>query len=514
LDTDLGGTDDVVSPTASQKDGKTEVTFSHKLVTKDTWDSPFTIGPVKIIWAIGMDQFLGYHGDQPQNRGSKIIDFFENDVCGPKMGCTSCLTNSKCVYCGSDKLCYDKTNTGKCDQLNTTCTKETKAPQVCANPLPNAWVPPGYCASIWATNLNAPRGLVTASNGDILVVESRINQITVLWNASGQIQRARLAGGSGINHGIAISNDFVYASNPTTVFRWKYMAGQREDLGAAETVVYNVPCCHHSTRSLAFDRQGRLYVSVGSASNVDPDSTHARIVRFDVGNVPSGGINWNAGFLFADGLRNEVGITFDAQDRLWGVENGCDNLNRADLGGDIHINNPSEEVNLFDVPGRFYGYPYCWSEYTLPTFGQGRGSQWLHPDFTGDGVHTDAWCKNPANVVKPEYNMLAHTAPLDIKFNSYDTFPGFPVGGAFVSLHGSWNRQPPAGYRIIYLTFANGLPTGETVLIRNSGTSQNWPNNIRPVGITFNTCNENSNCLYFSSDSSGHIIEIRFDGTK
>jgi len=379
------------------------------------------------------------------------------------------------------------------------------------NPVPNAWVPDGFCASVWTSGLINPRGLYVASNGDLLVVEAGKTQVTVLWESSpGQIMESTLAYATNINHGIAVSGGFLYASSSTTVYRWKYMAGQRDNLGSPETVINSVPCCGHSTRTLFFDQNGLLYLSTGSSSNVDSDSRQARVRRFDVTTIPGGGINWNTGYLFADGLRNEVGLAMDSQNRLWGVENGCDNLVRNDLGGDIHNNNPSEEVNLFDVPGKFYGYPYCWSEFNLPAgTGKGIGAQWAHPNFINDGVHSDAWCQNTNNVVPPKWNFPAHSAPLDIKFYSGNDFPGFPSGGAFISFHGSWNRQPPIGYNVFYLAFQNGLPTAQTQILRNNGTSATW--NVRPVGLGLRKCGT-QDCLYVTSDSSGQIIQISYEG--
>lgn len=101
--------------------------------------------------------------------------------------------------------------------------------------------------------------------------------------------------------------------------------------------------------------------------------------------------------LFAEGLRNEGGLAFDNNGVLHGVENGADNLNRADLGGDIHDLNPTEEFNRFDGPlGQHFGYPYCFSTYNLP--GYAPGTQFAWPDFMNDGVHNDDWCKNVNNV--------------------------------------------------------------------------------------------------------------------
>jgi len=274
--------------------------------------------------------------------------------------------------------------------------------------------------------------------------------------------------------------------------------------------VKNIPCCHHTTRSLVFDSFGKLYVESGSGSNVDPDSTHARIMKFDISSIPPGGIDWPKGELFADGLRNEVGIRFDHQGRLWGVENGCDDLNRDDLGGDIHENNPSEEMNVFLASGLFYGYPYCWSEYLLAdNHSQPRGAQWVHENFINDGTHSDQWCQNPKNVQKPAWNFQAHMAPMDIIFWNKDSFPS--QYAAFVSFHGSWDRQPPVGYRVDWVEFANGFPVKSEKFLYYSGpgeTGPNWPH--RPVGMAESSCYF-GNCLILSSDSSGILIAIGYN---
>jgi glucose/arabinose dehydrogenase len=146
-------------------------------------------------------------------------------------------------------------------------------------------------------------------------------------------ERAVLAQQTGLNHAVRINGNYLYASNGTTVFRWAYTAGDRSDLGDAEIVVDGIPCCqNHVTRSLAFDKNNFLYVQCGSSSNVDPDALHARIKQFDVsGDIPAGGLSWDSGYLFANGLRNEVGIRFDNSWNLWGVENGVDNEFRVGM---------------------------------------------------------------------------------------------------------------------------------------------------------------------------------------
>ena len=381
--------------------------------------------------------------------------------------------------------------------------------------LANAGLPTGYCAWTWASGLTNPRGIMRNANGDLLVVEQNAGRITLLYDDNGNgvsdtNERVTLPPTSGLNHGIAMQGGYLYASSESTVYRWPYTGG-RQALGTPQTVVSGLPTGGHSTRTLLFDGQGRLYVAIGSGSNVDSDSSRARIIRY-AATALAGGATYAQGEVFAEGMRNEVGITVDSQGRVWGVENGRDDLNRADLGGDIHNDNPAEELNLFATSGRFYGYPYCWSEFLLPAgVGMGPGTQWVDPQFTGDGTHTDAWCRDTANVVPPVLSMQAHSAPLDIKFYGGGAFPADMTGRAIISFHGSWDRTAATGYKVVSVPFgANGMPSGDPVpLLEYSGagdTGSGWPH--RPVGIDTGVDGR----LFVSSDASGIIIAIGYKG--
>jgi len=385
---------------------------------------------------------------------------------------------------------------------------DTYAAIQCATPLPYAKVADGFCAFVWASGLSAPRGVLVAPNNDVLVVEQSQNRITVLFEQNGVISRAILAQGGGLNHAIKIHQGYLYASSASAVYRWPYTTGQRTNLGTPQTVVTGIPTGGHATRSLELE-DNVIYVQVGSQNNIDRTSVRSRISTFDVSSIPSGGYAFTAGKVYADGLRNEVGIRFDPQGQLWGVENGCDNLRRDDLGGDIHNDNPSEELNLLSAPGKFYGYPYCWSQFSMPVnFSQPAGSQWAHPDFIADGVHTDAWCKNLANVVPPAYNFPAHLAPMDIIWYSGEGDWNIPKGDAFVSFRGSWNRSPPSGYKVSHVKFVDGKPVSDANFLAYQGpgeTGLNWPH--RPVGLGWAKCGGET-CLLVSSDASGVIIAI------
>ena len=375
----------------------------------------------------------------------------------------------------------------------------------------NATVPPGFCAWVWADALGSPRGATINGAGDLLVVDSSQDAVVLLYDddgdgVSGATERVELANVSGINHGVAISGGFLYASSETTIYRWSYSGG-RSPLSGESTVVTGLPSGGHRTRTLAFDGSGYLYVSVGSESNLDDNSDRARVIRFSPSQLEAGA-SFGEAEVWGDGTRNEVGLRFDAQGRLWGVENGSDNLDHPDMG-DIHEDNPGEEVNLFEQPGAFYGYPDCWSEGLLPSeFAQGPGTQWAYPSSDVD----DAWCRAPANVVPPVMVMQAHSAPLDIIFYSGSSFPADFVGDALVSFHGSWNRSAETGYKVVRLPCDDaGMPTGSVEpLLEYSGsgdTGSDWPH--RPVGLAVTPDGK----LLVTSDASGVVIAVGYDGS-
>jgi glucose/arabinose dehydrogenase len=279
----------------------------------------------------------------------------------------------------------------------------------------------------------------------------------------------------------------------------------------------------HWTRTLAFDASHRLYISVGSYANVDSDSYRARIRRFPAftDNVPSGGVDFTTAEVFADGLRNEVGLAFDETGVLWGVENGPDKLYRADLGGDIHEDNPAEELNRFpeSQKGQSWGYPYCFTEYDIPNGkGLGRGTIWAWPSFMGLGTYTDAWCR--ANTNPPALAMQGHSAPLGMTFYRHDAATlassacrapsgqgGFPKawdGDAFVGFHGSWNRDVPTGYKVVRIPITTDPNTGAVTaaspidILKSEGPGAKWASGFRPVDVDFDPCGR----LMISSDGS------------
>jgi glucose/arabinose dehydrogenase len=388
---------------------------------------------------------------------------------------------------------------------STTCTEGASV---------DAWVQdPGYCVYQYATGLGAPRQMAFAPNGDLFVNNGNV---TVLFDQDGDgsisnAERFMFGTAPGLNHGIAFSRDasYVYASSSTTVYRWRYTAGLRHAMGDPEVVVANIPTGGHVTRTLVFDSQGRLYVSVGSASNIDVDpvlvQTRAQIRRFTIpASLPAGGMAYTTGEVFASGMRNEVGLYVDARDRLWGVENGRDDLTE---NGDIHNDNPAEEVNLIDGTGAsYYGYPSCYSEFKRSN-GKGPGTQWADKTLELTDSKTDAWCQDPANVHPPAFALPAHWAPLGIL--EY-TGTALPLGNdLIVAAHGSWDRNPAVGRVLARLHRDGDTITSFEPIIGERGSDNNlrqgqW--NVRPVDVRQGP----DGALYFSDDMGGHVFKVTY----
>ncbi|KAI1738599.1 soluble quino protein glucose dehydrogenase [Xylaria scruposa] len=384
---------------------------------------------------------------------------------------------------------------------------------------------PGWSYVKVAGGLRSPRDLVLDSRGRLLIVQDGVGLSQHLVDANGCITNTRIViSNPDLNHGVCLSADgnTLFASSSSTVFRWNYDPITGDVSPNPVVVVSGMATSGHTTRTLVIPahRQDLLVVSHGSASNLDlatsePDTGRAIVKVFNVSSVPLGGYNyvsqgWNAGY----GLRSEVGLAFDGNNMLWGVENSADNLVRSVNGTttDVHTDNPSEELNfLGDVTlanDKWYGYPYCFTvwepnEFLDRVFQVGQQFvQWPIATFFGDEMCSDVLS------IPPALGFQAHSAPLGCKFDAKFT-------NLFVTFHGSWDRQPPTGYKVVAVPFAQG-PDGsyapEAPLWSNRGTiDMFYPQDetqcssstcIRPVGLVFDAAGR----LYVTSDASGELF--------
>jgi len=324
-------------------------------------------------------------------------------------------------------------------------------------------VPAGLKVQAFATGLANPRSLYVLPNGDVLVVEtggppgpvSRPKELVMNWvermahsrTKPGQrILLFRDTNGDGvptqktvfIDHlnspfGVVLVGNDLYVANTDAVVRYPYTTGQTQitDPGVKLCDLPGGPIDHHWTKSLTASPDGsELYAGVGSNSNITENGIQAEVGRASIWQIDR---TTGAHREYATGLRNPNGLQFEPHAHvLWAVIN-----ERDELGPDLV---PDYLTSVKD--GAFYGWPYSY-------YGQ-------HIDPRVQPQRPDLVAK----AIAPDYALSSHVAPLGLVFYSGSNLPEHYRGGAFVGEHGSWNRAVLNGYKIVYIPFVDGRPSG------------------------------------------------------
>ena len=350
-------------------------------------------------------------------------------------------------------------------------------------------VPAGLQVKALATGLKNPRSLYVLPNGDILVVESggpkapvnRPKEIVMNWvekmahsrSKPGQrILLFRDANGDGvpelqsvlIDHltspfGVVLVGNDLYVADTDAVLRFPYQTGQTRITapGVKLCDLPGGPIDHHWTKSLTASPDGtKLYAGVGSNSNITENGIGAELGRAAIWEIDRA---TGAHREFATGLRNPNGLQFEPQTHaLWAVVN-----ERDELGPDLV---PDYLTSVKD--GGFYGWPYSYyGQHLDPRVRPQR------PDLV-------------AKAIPPDYALSSHVAPLGLVFDTGQNLPAHYRGGAFVGEHGSWDRSVLNGYKVVYVPFTDGRPSGmaEDVVTGfiAGGTARG-----RPVGLAMDT---------------------------
>jgi glucose/arabinose dehydrogenase len=345
----------------------------------------------------------------------------------------------------------------------------------------------GLQVTAFAKDLDHPRWLYVLPNGDVLVAETDApprpeegnglkawfmsffqkragstrtaspNRITLLRDGDGdgiaEIKRPFL---TGLNSpfGMALVGDALYVANTDALMRFHYDGETVSPTGEKVADLPGGPIDHHWTKNVIASEDGKkLYVTVGSNSNVgenglDKEESRAAILEID----PATGNSR----IFASGLRNPNGLGWQPQSKqLWTVVN-----ERDELGNDLV---PDYLTSVKD--GGFYGWPFSY-------FGQ-------HVDTRVKEQRPDL----VATALVPDYGLGAHTASLGLAFYDGKLLPEHFLGGAFVGQHGSWNRDPRAGYKVIFVPFKDGEPSGPPEDILTGFVDADGNARGRPVGV-------------------------------
>ncbi len=326
--------------------------------------------------------------------------------------------------------------------------------------------PEGFTVTKFADKLDNPRISYLAPNNDIFVVESNTkssaDRITLFQdlNKDGTYE-VREVFKENLNqpYGMLVLGNYFYIANTDGLYRFPYTAGAKKLEGEGEKIVelpaggYN----NHWTRNLIANKDGsKLYISVGSASNVGEYGMDEEVRRAGILEVNPDG---SGEIIYADGLRNPVGMDWNpVTGELWTAVN-----ERDELGDDLV---PDYITSV--KKGGFYGWPYAY-------FGQIE-------DPRMKGERPDLVQKS----IVPDVPVGNHTASLGLTFYTHDAFPEKYREGAFIGQHGSWNKKEISGYKVLFVPFKNGKPSGVpedflTGFIADRDNAEVWG---RPVGVT------------------------------
>jgi glucose/arabinose dehydrogenase len=362
----------------------------------------------------------------------------------------------------------------------------------------------GLKVARFAEGLDHPRWLYQLPNGDILVAEANsppreakgieaavakrmmekagagvpsANRITLLRDADGDgVAELKTPFITGLNSpiGMALVGDQLFIANTDSVVAFTYTPGATRIEGAGRKIAdlpAQAPNNHWVRNVIASPDGSTLYVSVGSNSNIgehgmDSERERAAILAMN--------LDGSGRRIFASGLRNPNGMAFEpVTGLLWTV------VNERDMIG--HDTPPDYMTAVRD--GGFYGWP--WS-------------------YWGQNVDARVEPANPAMVaraLKPSYALGAHTASLGLHFYGGELLPERYRGGVFIGQHGSWNRNPPSGYRVIFVPFTAGNPSGQPVEILGGFLNAKGEAQGRPVGVI-----EDSAGALLVADDVGNII--------
>ncbi|WP_222909397.1 PQQ-dependent sugar dehydrogenase [Pseudomonas sp. DNDY-54] len=346
-------------------------------------------------------------------------------------------------------------------------------------------VPDNFSVTAIATDLKVPRQTLVLPNGDILVAEGKGgnapklkpkdviagyikaqgntsvkggDRLTLLRDADGdgtyELQTV-FADDLNAPYGLAFHDGNLYVANQDSVVRFAYEEGQTEASGEP-TKVTDLPSeiNHHWTKAMTISPDGQyLYVGIGSNSNITERGMDAEVDRAMVWQIDA---ETGAHKPYATGLRNPTALAIQpGSGELWAVVN-----ERDELGENLV---PDYLTSVKE--GGFYGWPY---------------SYW------GQNVDDRVRPQDPDKVaaaITPDYALGSHVAALGVDFSIPELGEQF-ANGAFVGEHGSWNREDPSGYKVVFVPFSNGRPSGEPVDFVTGFRTDEGKTRGRPVGVT------------------------------
>ncbi len=345
-------------------------------------------------------------------------------------------------------------------------------------------MPAGFQVNVFAKDLGNARNLAVAPDGTVYLTRREEGDILALrdTNKDGRADlKQTVASGHEYVNGITINQNRLYFVTDQEL----YVAnlGQNGTITKPQQLINDLPDGgQHPNRTIAFGPDGMLYISVGSSCNACDESNeeHATMLRAQ----PDG----SQRTIFAQGLRNTIPFGWHPQTKeFWGLDHGTDWR-----GNTI----PPEELNQLRQ-GQHYGWPFCW--------GDRRPDVYLSAD--PQGATKEQFCQKTQ---APTLTYTAHSAPLAMVFYTGSQFPAQYRNDAFVTMRGSWNRNPPVGYKVVRVRYQNGKPVAFEDFVTGFHNQQKQTQFGRPVGMAIAP----DGALLFTDDTNGVIYRVTYTAKK
>ncbi len=345
--------------------------------------------------------------------------------------------------------------------------------------------PPGFRINVFAAGLGNARILAVAPDGTVYVSRREEGDVLMLKDADGDGRAdsapVKVASRAGA-HGIAVHDGMFYLVTVKELFVADIQPDGR--LGPLTMLIGDLPDAgQHPNRTIAFGPDGMLYISVGSTCNACNESNqeNATLLRA----TPDG----KSRTIVATGLRNTIGFAWHpSTGELWGMDHGIDYL-----GDEIQ----PEELNKIEF-GKQYGWPHVWG-------GAGAAGGFNPQSTPVGGISKEQWRASSTPMV---LGATAHAAPMQMVFARGSAFPAAYDGDAFVTMRGSWNRNPASGYEISRVRFSRGQPTAIEPFVTGFLSDGGKTHIARPVGLAF----ARDGALLMADDGNGVIYRVAYEG--
>ncbi len=382
-------------------------------------------------------------------------------------------------------------------------------------------LPDGFSALVVASNVGTARHITATPQGDLYVkLDGNVNGKGILYlhddNKDGKAETITGFGDYG-GTGILIKNGYLYTSSDNDIYRYKLDENDKVANGALpEKIVTGlINRHHHSSKSIAVDNDGNLYVNIGAPSNICAQKGNDKLGQMPCPLLDSTGGIWKFkadklnqtygdGIRYTTGLRNVVGLDWnDVTNSLFVMQHGRDNLSTTFPA--LYTPEQSAELPaecMYELHnGDNAGWPYMY-------YDEFQHKKLVCPEYGGDGKK-----EADSKYISPVVAFPGHMAPDGLLFYTGNMFPEKYKNGAFVAFHGSWNRapEPQKGYFVAFVPFENGKPSGDWEIFADNfagGPEFMQPGNAkhRPCGLAQGP----DGSLYVTDDSGGNIYRIMY----